>query len=133
MRRWMIMNLCDALSWSKIDTMPVIWHNDELDTDLVAWNGIMMTNEYGLMVGSSLLLNIYPTPEMKRVANNKWKEIVNNGGFGKVDWIVDAWIGENDSRLYHYYMSEIQPISDKLEKFPPEAIFSIFNFNYSQK
>jgi len=128
------MKRSEALTWSKMDTMPVLWHDDKLNTDLVAWNGIMMNVEHGLMVASALLLRIFPTPEMKRVANERWAELADNNAFGNIDWDIDAWIDPNSyARLHGYYLFKISPISDKLQKMPPESIFSIFNLNYLQK
>ena len=131
MEGWTIMKRSEALTWSKMDTMPILWHDDKLNTDLVAWNGIMMNVEHGLMVASALLLNIFPTPEMKRMADKQWADLVDKGAFGNVDWDVNVWVDSfQSSTLYSYYMRKITPISDKLQKMTPESIFSIFNLNY---
>lgn len=122
----------DALFWSKMDTMPVLWHDDELDTDAVAWNGIMMTVEHGLMIASALLLNIHPTHEMKRVASQEWVRLVKGKVFGDVDWNIKQW-SDHHAPLYSYYMNNISKVKDKLEKMPPESIFSMFNLDFPQK
>ena len=119
-----------ALAWSKLDTLPIVYQNNGFN--LVAWNGILMTMEHGLMVASALRLEIFPTPEMSRIATKQWAKLCHAGAFGHQDvdarlviWDV-ASFSSVPGRLHRYYMSRMSKDADKIKAIDPITIVSLF-------
>lgn len=72
-------------SWSLLTPDPIVYYNRMFDEHLVAWNGCHMIPEHALMIASSSILGIHPTPEMKRIADTKARKLYYLGVFGRYD------------------------------------------------
>jgi hypothetical protein len=121
-------------SWSILTPTPVFYYNEEIDEQLVVWNGIHMIPEHALMVASSLLWKIAPTPEMKQVADTKFRKIYYLNGFGKQDPLWNRIIEEKyaDNAMFSFYIYYLHDhITKKLGTTPPEDVFKWFAAMYN--
>jgi hypothetical protein len=69
------------LSWSMIDPRPVLKYVPKCNDYIVYWNGVVMPHSMALAQGMTLL-NIHPTPEMKRVLHENYYKLYYSDAFG---------------------------------------------------
>lgn len=73
-------------SWSMLDHRPVLKYVPECDDYIVYWNGIVIPHKMALCYAGTLL-NIYPTPEMRKELTLNYKKLYCAGALGlEGDW-----------------------------------------------
>jgi hypothetical protein len=102
-------NTLKEKSWSMIDPRPVLKYIPRCDDYIVYWNGIVMPHKMALIIGMQLL-NIFPTPEMKRAANENYKKLYFSNAFGdeSKEWVNLVNNNKNTSTIYNIVLKSIQ-------------------------
>lgn len=99
------MTMSKCLKWSVLDPRPVLWYDEKLQQWFAAWNNIVMTAEHALMISSGFYWGIFPTPEMKKKANDRMIQLIN---LGALEPLVYGPYPPKKS-LLQYYESKITP------------------------
>ena len=92
-------------SWSLLDSRPVLKYISQCDDYIVYRNGIVMPHKMALCFGGTLL-NIFPTPEMRRELNLNYRKLYYANAFetlGKWDHILDGR-KEHEQRDMHGFL-----------------------------
>lgn len=119
--------------WSLIDPTPVMFYSNIADCYLVVWNGIFMIPEHAFIIASEMFLGTFTTPEMNRVAFEKFKKVYFTGAFGKNEvWervILEKDV--NDKKLNSFYTRYLsQHIKTKLAKSTTTEVLNWFSKLY---
>ena len=117
-----------SLAWSLISPNPVPFYDEDSMEWFVYWNGILMLNEHAMILVATNLLNAHPTPEMKRVAYEKFVRLYYAGAFKTRAW--DGLVGDRIKNfggdILQYYQKVLgehitTTLTDKVK--PSEVLF----------
>ena len=113
-------------SWSLLDPKPVLLYLKKHDEYIVYWNGIAMTHSQALCM-SMEYCGIYPTPEMKSVAQKTFEKLYYAGAFETRAW--DQQVGSSEP----VYSAQKKWMKDHLEKMikdkDPKEVLSWFDYS----
>jgi len=73
-------------AWSILSPTPIYCYDEETCSDIVYWQGIIMTRVYALMLIQENWAQSYSTPTMKDSAFKQFKQYYYSGAFGDVNW-----------------------------------------------
>ena len=115
-------------SWSLLDHRPVLKYVSECDDYIVYWNGIVMPHKMALCFAGTLL-NIFPTPEMKKELTNNYKKLYCSGALGlEGDWI-HRMKGQADmfGFVNRYIQHHLNSLNE--QNIPKEEILGWFDYS----
>lgn len=114
-----------AIAWSKLDPRPVFWYNDQFQEWFVVWNGIQMIADHALLIAGTNFWNIFPTQEMIRQIEEKFRKLYYANAFNTDSWhgMIQQKIDSNQT-MYNYYRWVLQNhISTHLkDQNPPDVL-----------
>ncbi len=112
-------------SWSLLDPKPVLVYLKSHDEYIVYWNGIAMTHSQALMMTMEYC-GIYPTPEMKLVAQKTYDKLYYAGAFETRAW--DSQVASAEP----VYSAQKKWMKDHLEKMirnkDPKEVLAWFDY-----
>ena len=73
-------------AWSILSPTPIYCYDEATASDIVYWQGMVMTRVYALMLIQEWWAQSYATPTMKVCAFKQFKQYYNSGAFGNVKW-----------------------------------------------
>lgn len=117
----------ESVLLSLLGPRPVFWYDDKFDEVFCAWNGICMTQNHALMLASELFWNQGPTPEMRRVADQKLLTLYSAGAFeNSRNW--SGIINDNVNTMHAWYRKKLKVFVEKnLKSTKPQDVYKWFN------
>ncbi len=124
------MTKTEAKAWSIMNPRPIPYYNPTAGEWLVEWNGLSMTSDHALILASMSFLKSYPSTEMKRVADIKFRALYSMGilEFEKLDKQVKTQLTYATPNLTNWYQNMLaNHLADLGNNTKPEDVFDWFN------
>lgn len=114
-------------AWSLLDNRPVLKHVPQCDDYIVYWNGVVMPHKMALCFGGTLL-NIYPTPEMRKALQENYLKLYYANAFGTLGMWDHMVQGNRDMYGFLFRYMEQHLAALKEQAIPGPEILGWFNY-----
>lgn len=70
-----------AQVWSTMVPHPLCYYDEHYDAHMVAWNGVVMTRSYAMLLVSSIWMHMYPANSQKEAVLSEFVRLLGCGAF----------------------------------------------------